>query len=247
MSIKIDLTGKKFGKLKVVKEGERSRAGRIRWICRCECGKETLVQTGCLKEGTTKSCGCLKRYHPKKNNNLNVINELTQERVKELFDYKEDGSLIWKVKNSNRININSVAGCICNDNYFRTRIDGRLYKNCRVVWLWHNGKNPDGFIDHINNIRNDDRIENLRLTSKSGNAQNFGNRNNNLSGVKGVCWDKSKASWMVRINTKFISRFKNFDEAVLCRLAVEQCLDWLGHDNISPAYQYAVKNKLIKE
>lgn len=57
---KIDLVGKKFGRLIVLKQGPHSECGRfIRWYCRCDCGKRTLVYGGSLKCGNTNSCGCL--------------------------------------------------------------------------------------------------------------------------------------------------------------------------------------------
>lgn len=59
-----DLTGRRFGKLLVLGEGEptkNSYGKRIkRWMCRCDCENITLVSTHKLKSGHTKSCGCLK-------------------------------------------------------------------------------------------------------------------------------------------------------------------------------------------
>lgn len=55
----IDLTGKRFGKL-VVLEKQGYRGHCITWKCRCDCGNETIVFGGALRDGTTKSCGCLR-------------------------------------------------------------------------------------------------------------------------------------------------------------------------------------------
>ena len=59
-----DLTGKQFGKLVVLGEGEptKNSYGRRskRWMCLCDCGNTTLVHTDKLKSGHTRSCGCLK-------------------------------------------------------------------------------------------------------------------------------------------------------------------------------------------
>lgn len=54
-----DLSGKRFGQLTVLEQAE-SRAGRTRWKCRCDCGKETIVTARNLKTGRTRSCGCRK-------------------------------------------------------------------------------------------------------------------------------------------------------------------------------------------
>lgn len=71
----IDLTGQRFGRLVVLKRGEDYvtetlkpygdpvRHVRVRWICRCDCGKETLVQASALRAGTTTSCGCWRREY----------------------------------------------------------------------------------------------------------------------------------------------------------------------------------------
>jgi hypothetical protein len=55
----IELTGQTFGRLTVIKRVENSNAGQPRWMCSCECGTETIVFGQNLRNGTTKSCGCL--------------------------------------------------------------------------------------------------------------------------------------------------------------------------------------------
>ena len=60
MPIHINLTGRRFGRLIAMKTGQRTTAGRIRWICRCDCGSEALVEGDKLRKGNTKSCGCLR-------------------------------------------------------------------------------------------------------------------------------------------------------------------------------------------
>ena len=57
--LKKDLIGLKFGKLTVIKLGEKSSSGRIRWECKCECGNVVTVQSNHLVEGTISSCGCI--------------------------------------------------------------------------------------------------------------------------------------------------------------------------------------------
>lgn len=52
-----DLTGQRFGKLLVISLAE-SRYGKLHWLCRCDCGNETVVSTTGLKSGHTQSCGC---------------------------------------------------------------------------------------------------------------------------------------------------------------------------------------------
>lgn len=56
----IDLTGKKFGRLTVIRQDGRDDYGRIKWLCECECGRISTIIGNLLKNGTTKSCGCLR-------------------------------------------------------------------------------------------------------------------------------------------------------------------------------------------
>lgn len=57
----IDLTGQKFGRLTVIKRADNDKHGNAQWLCKCECGNETIVRGFLLKRGTTKSCGCLQK------------------------------------------------------------------------------------------------------------------------------------------------------------------------------------------
>lgn len=57
---KIDLTGDIYGRLTVIADdGSRSNTGRVLWLCECSCGNKVHVQSQNLKNGRTKSCGCL--------------------------------------------------------------------------------------------------------------------------------------------------------------------------------------------
>lgn len=59
---KIDLTGLSFGRLVVIDEHKRKRAnGSVCWNCKCRCGNKIIAGSGHLREGSVKSCGCLRR------------------------------------------------------------------------------------------------------------------------------------------------------------------------------------------
>jgi len=55
----IDITGEKFGRLTVVERAENNKFGDAQWLCKCECGTEKAVTGYKLRNGHTKSCGCL--------------------------------------------------------------------------------------------------------------------------------------------------------------------------------------------
>lgn len=56
----IDLTGKRFGRLTVLRRAENSPGGRVQWLCECDCGSRVRVSSTHLRTGHTQSCGCFK-------------------------------------------------------------------------------------------------------------------------------------------------------------------------------------------
>lgn len=60
MASLIDLTGRRFGKITVLSRAE-NKSGQAMWNCRCDCGKETVVNGGNLRSGRTTSCGCYRK------------------------------------------------------------------------------------------------------------------------------------------------------------------------------------------
>jgi hypothetical protein len=59
--VKVELSGRRFGKLTVLKEVGRAKNRSVTWRCQCDCGKKIITTSGYLLRGETKSCGCLKR------------------------------------------------------------------------------------------------------------------------------------------------------------------------------------------
>ena len=56
---KLNIMGKKFTRLLVVAEAEKNKGGHLQYLCQCDCGNTTILPTGALTSGNTKSCGCL--------------------------------------------------------------------------------------------------------------------------------------------------------------------------------------------
>ena len=146
-------------------------------------------------------------------------------KVRELFDYESvSGNLIRKIS-TNRLNVcvGQIAGTIDKDGYRIISIDHKKHKAHRLIWLWYYGVWPDHQIDHINGIRNDNRIENLReatangLTDNQANHQNTGLQKNNKSGHSGVHWNKRRQEWgagiMFKVKYIHFGWFKDFDLA----------------------------------
>lgn len=69
MQLRINLTGQKFGKLKVLKYVNRNKYGDSIWLCLCDCGQQKTISNSDLKTGNTKSCGCFRVKHGHSINN----------------------------------------------------------------------------------------------------------------------------------------------------------------------------------
>lgn len=94
------------------------------------------------------------------------------ERVRELFDYRDDGELIRRTTVRFIARRGTVAGTLSSGGYKRVCVDGLAYGVHQVIWLWHHGVWPADEIDHVNCLRADNRIGNLREATKSQNARN---------------------------------------------------------------------------
>jgi len=57
----LNLKGRKYGRLEVVRRVTNSKSRHARWLCQCECGCVKTVRGGHLRKGATQSCGCLNR------------------------------------------------------------------------------------------------------------------------------------------------------------------------------------------
>lgn len=109
------------------------------------------------------------------------------------------------------------AGCASYTGYRYIWFQGKQCLEHRVAWFLHYGEWPEGQVDHINGIKSDNRISNLRLASPSENLQNRSKPRNNISGHKGVSWIKRYRAWQATIKfegkNKFLGRFATREEA----------------------------------
>ena len=141
---------------------------------------------------------------------------ITYAEVLELFDYK-DGELYWKVSKG-KAKAGKKAGCLDAKNYIKVGINNRDYGIHQLIFLIHNKYIPKE-IDHINGVRNDNRIENLREVTTSQNQQNSKIGKNNTSGYKNVTWDFWVNKWRVQLNicgkNKYIGIFEDIELADL--------------------------------
>ena len=130
---------------------------------------------------------------------------ITQDELKEILHYNPDtGIFIWIKPNSFRMKIGDEAGWLTKKEYMRVTIKYKCYLLHRLAWLYMFGNFPKNLLDHINGVRNENRICNLREASESQNIFNSKPRKDNATGFKGVYFDKNKSKYHARcqINKK---------------------------------------------
>jgi len=117
--------------------------------------------------------------------------------------------------------------------YMYATIDGKRYTLHRLVFMWLSGyKIEDCFeVDHINGVRDDNRLVNLRVVDRSENQRNTKRSSNNTSSVTGV-HKHNTGGWVANIthNRRRESKmFPHFDDAVLWRKKKE--VEYGYHEN----------------
>ena len=156
---------------------------------------------------------------------MKAIKLPSKDLLNELFKYNQSGALYWKKRPANNVNINLPAGSLDNTGYIRIKILGIKYLEHRLIFKMINNIEPD-YIDHINNIKDDNRIENLQEISFSQNKLKGGlyPYKNNTSGYGGIHFDKKKKKWIARISVNneriYIGQYNNLDNAVFMRNAM---------------------------
>jgi len=144
----------------------------------------------------------------------------SQGRLKKLFKYREDGQLIRISFTDNHVPIGEPAGTKTKDGYISIGVDKKIYRAHRLIWLYHNGSLPK-YIDHINGIRDDNRIENLQAVTQSQNTMKGKTRLCNTSGFRGVSFRKDRNHWIAILilnNTRiYLGGYKNIEDAIEAR------------------------------
>lgn len=150
----------------------------------------------------------------------------------ELLRY-EDGRLYWNVRSlhlfpdarswkvwNTRFAGREAFTCVSRQGYREGALLGRAVKAHRVVYKMFTGDEPD-VIDHLDRNRLNNRIENLRASSKSENAMNGGIPTDNTSGVRGVAPHSNKG-WRAYLKGKHIGVFPTIEQAAAARAAAEK-------------------------
>lgn len=108
--------------------------------------------------------------------------------------------------------------------YLYGAILDRVYLAHRIIWLLVFGRWPVE-LDHINGVRDDNRIVNLRHVDRPENSKNKAINSNNTSGTMGVYLDKRRGTWFAMIGVNYknirIGSYANKNDAIAARLEAE--------------------------
>lgn len=135
----------------------------------------------------------------------------------------------WNTKWSGKEAFTSKNG----SGYLTGNVFRKFFSAHRIAWALYYGEWPKGDIDHINGVRHDNRIDNLRDVSGSANNCNTRIRKDNKTGCTGVFWRKDGAKWAasIRLHGKIshLGFFKDKAEAIAARKNAEKELGF--HEN----------------
>lgn len=229
-------------RLTVIKRGENSKNGKVRWLCECSCGnpKHVLVEGTSLRDGTTKSCGCLMRE------NLTKRNKDGHENTYDLsgeygIGYTAKGEEFWfDIEDYDKIK--DYTWHYSKEGYVNTVKGYRLHRLVLGI------EDPKIHVDHKThppktNHKVDNRKSNLRIVNQSQNTINSSLRFDNTSGYTGVYYHKKYNKWVAKIsiNKKAVELgyFTNKEDAIEARKDAE--IKYYGE------YRYDAHNAPLNE
>ena len=147
---------------------------------------------------------------------------VTVDELKAYLHYDPDTGVFTAKKAWGRRPAGRVLGSTNGHGYLQIGVSNRSYTAQRLAWLYVHGRWPDGVVDHINRVRNDNRICNLRDVSQSQNSLNT-EYTTSKAKVRGVTYAPPwRAFIQVDGKRKDLGRFHTLEEAVAARKAAEE-------------------------
>lgn len=143
-----------------------------------------------------------------------------------LFRYDPvTGEIFNRVHRNSRSKESIQVGWMNDSGYLITSIKGKKCRVHHIVWELHFGPVSDGFeIDHINRVRHDNRIENLRLATRHEQNLNL-SRRLSKSEITGVVFNEKDDRWQAQIGFRgkhiYLGQFKEKAAAIAARKSAE--------------------------
>lgn len=143
------------------------------------------------------------------------------EYLRSAFKYCPATGVLSRVggKKDHRFPEGSQCGSRNTRGHIQVRAPHKLYQVHRIIWKIVTGDDPGEFeVDHINNVRSDNRWCNLRLATRETNMHNSSQIEGTVSGVKGVYWRKDVERWTAQVTANgkrhYLGRFNEKSAAV---------------------------------
>lgn len=228
MPKKVDLLGKKIGKLLVVEKlGKRPNRGGQEWLCRCDCGRDDYVATtsSLNKKVGVRSCGCYSKEVRLKNLNSQEKEDLTGRKIGLLLIVKEVTSAepgrhwlcICECGNEEYVTSTShlnreceVKSCGCYGKDLVKELSKKYTRNATKEMYQEASKKIKETMKANNEL-----VENTRISSISNKKL----RSDNKSGCTGVTFKDNK--WVARISVSgvehYLGSFVTKEEAIVAR------------------------------
>lgn len=200
MAVTQDLVGQKFGMLTVISRADSNESGKRRWLCRCDCGRETEVLTSNLRRSPNVSCGCRKR------------NDLTGKKIGKLTVLERSDQYATRGQRKRQL---WKCLCDCGEVTYKatdtlTNPDRSMCKSCAASYAAGKARENAGYQEgtQISRIRD--------ITPES----------QNLSGVRGVYLNTKTGKYRVRLKFKGVTynlgTFSSLEAAIKERARAEE-------------------------
>jgi hypothetical protein len=146
---------------------------------------------------------------------MRKLNYPDQAALRDAFDYDPDTGHLIRKHSTKGYNAGRRVTRLNDAGYIVTTFNGVGYRVHHLVWIWHHGE-AVAEIDHINRVKNDNRIENLRACLH---IPNCGNSSPRVYKYKGVTFCKQTQKWKAQIGMNYrnysLGRFCTIEEAAL--------------------------------
>jgi len=208
-----DLTGRRYGRLTVLRLDKHLESGKTSWFCQCDCGNQCVVTAYSLHYNKRKSCGCLHREtEAAEADDLTgrIFGRLTVVESAKPLDSKSPAQYLCRCQCGTEIRVSA------------DRLTQGLYKSCGCV----RQERQETLHDTMTFVENT-CLEVLKHRKS---------RSDNTSGFRGVS-KRPDNKWIVTIGMQnkryYIGQFSDFDDAVRARLRIEKAL----HEGFVEVYQ----------
>lgn len=204
------------------------------WLCQCSCGSKPFVSYGyTIRNGYTKSCGCLSVERSKKYNKFEICGDIVKIKLSNCDEYTSVNLDKWNEISYIRDfcwhkHENGYAEAVIPVS-LRNTFGKKHIRLHQLICPCESGFEPD----HLDRNRLNNCTNNLISKTRQENAVNRGLSNKNTTGVLGVIWSDRVQRFIAQIGFNgeriYIGYYKNLDDAIRARLNKE--VELYGYDN----------------